>query len=126
GVAANSLWPHTTIATAAVNNLLGGAEPMARSRTAQIVADAAWAGPTPDPRQVTGNRFIDHELLRERGVTAYSARDHDTSGTGSLGHGPDDLELDLFLDEEGARAAALAPRARSTTQSSIRHWGFQS
>src|SRR5690625_2367438 len=99
GVAANCLWPHTTIATAAVNNLLGGAELMARSRTPQIVADAAWAVLTSDPRQVTGNFFIDDELLRERGVTDFSVYAHDTSRSGSIGHGPDDLELDLFLDE---------------------------
>ena len=99
GVAANSLWPHTTIATAAVNNLLGGAELMARSRTPQIVADAAWAVLTSDPRQVTGNFFIDDELLRERGITDFSVYAHDASRPGSIGHGPEDLELDLFLDE---------------------------
>ncbi len=42
-MASNALWPRTTIATAAVNNLLGGAEMMATSRTPEIMADAAHA-----------------------------------------------------------------------------------
>src|SRR5699024_12799782 len=98
GVAANSLWPHTTIATAAVNNLLGGAELMARSRTPQIVADAAWAVLTSDPRQVTGNFFTDDELLRERGGTDFSVYAHDTSRSGAIGLGPDALDRDLSRD----------------------------
>src|SRR5699024_11000241 len=52
-----------------------------------------------DARQVTGNFFIDDELLRERGITDFSVYAHDASRSGSIGHGPDDLELDLFLDE---------------------------
>lgn len=99
GVAANSLWPRTTIVTAAVNNLLGGAELMARSRKPEIVSDAAWTILTSDPREVTGNFFIDEDVLRDAGVTDFSVFAHDPSRAGSVGHGPDDLELDLFLDE---------------------------
>ena len=47
----------------------------------------------------TGNFFIDDELLRERGITDFSVYAHDASRPGSIGHGPEDLELDLFLDE---------------------------
>ena len=59
GIAANSLWPRTTIATAAVANLLGGDEMVARSRTPEIMADSAHAILTRDPRECTGNFFID-------------------------------------------------------------------
>ena len=41
-VAVNALWPRTTIATAAIKNLLGGEAMMARSRRPEIIADAAW------------------------------------------------------------------------------------
>lgn len=99
GVAANSLWPRTTIATAAVNNLLGGEQLMARSRKPEIMAEAAWAILTSDPRKVTGKFFIDDEVLQAQGVTDFSVYAHDPSRSGSVGHGPDDLELDLFLDE---------------------------
>jgi citronellol/citronellal dehydrogenase len=63
GVAANALWPRTVIATAAVQNLLGGDEVMAKSRTAEIVADAAYAILTQPSRECTGNCFIDDEVL---------------------------------------------------------------
>lgn len=99
GVAANSLWPRTTIATAAVNNLLGGEQLMARSRKPEIMAEAAWVILTSDPREVTGNFFIDDDVLAAQGVTDLSAYAHDASKPGSVGHGPNDLELDLFLDE---------------------------
>ena len=73
GVAANSLWPRTTIATAAVNNLLGGEQLMARSRKPEIMAEAAWVILTSGPREVTGNFFIDDEVLAAQGVTDLSA-----------------------------------------------------
>lgn len=98
GVAANSLWPRTTIATAAVANLLGGEEMIARSRTPEIMSDAAWSILTRDPREVTGNFFIDDEVLAGEGITDLSVYAHDESKSGTVGHGPDDLELDLFLD----------------------------
>ena len=63
GVAANGLWPRSVIATAAVQNLLGGDEVMAKSRTPEIVADAAYAILTQPSRECTGNLFIDDEVL---------------------------------------------------------------
>lgn len=98
GVAANSLWPRTTIATAAVANLLGGEEMVARSRTPEIMSEAAWSILTSDPREVTGNYFIDDEVLAGEGITDLSVYAHDESKSGTVGHDPDDLELDLFLD----------------------------
>lgn len=90
GIAANSLWPRTLIATAAVQNLLGGDEAMAKSRTPQIVADAAHVILTRDPRSCTGNFFIDDEVLASEGVTDLSK------------YGPplEQLDIDLFLDKE--------------------------
>jgi len=63
GVAANGLWPRSVIATAAVQNLLGGDAVMAKSRTPEIVADAAYAILTQPARECTGNLFIDDEVL---------------------------------------------------------------
>ena len=89
GIAANSLWPRTTIATAAVANLLGGQEMVARSRTPEIMAEAAHAVLTRDPVQCTGNFFIDDDVLAAEGVTDFSV----------YGGPQEQLELDIFLDE---------------------------
>jgi citronellol/citronellal dehydrogenase len=89
GIAANSLWPRTMIATAAVRNLLGGDAAMARSRKVEIMGDAAYAIITRDSRGCTGNFFIDDEVLAEEGVT-------DLSGY-SVGDGSE-LVTDIFLD----------------------------
>jgi citronellol/citronellal dehydrogenase len=89
GIGANCLWPRTIIATAAVQNLLGGDEAMARARTPEIVADASQAILVRDPRSCTGNAFIDDEVLAEAGITdldRYVARDDA------------DLTLDIFVD----------------------------
>ena len=88
GVGANALWPRTLIATAAVQNLLGGDEAMAMSRTPAIVADAARVILERDPRTATGNAYIDDEVLAEAGITdlaPYKA-------------GEGELALDLFVD----------------------------
>jgi len=63
GIAFNSLWPRTIIATAAIQNLLGGDEAMARSRRPEIMADAAYEVFTRPARECTGNFFIDEDLL---------------------------------------------------------------
>lgn len=68
GVGVNALWPKTTIATAAVEMLLG-AESSANSRKPEICADAAYSILIKDPRKVTGNFFIDEEVLIKEGVT---------------------------------------------------------
>ncbi|HLY34709.1 MAG TPA: NAD(P)-dependent oxidoreductase [Jatrophihabitantaceae bacterium] len=69
GIAANCLWPRTLIATAAIQNVVGGAEGMAGSRTPEIVADAAHAILVQPARECTGNTFIDEDVLRAAGVT---------------------------------------------------------
>jgi len=68
GIAVNSLWPLTTIATAAVQNLLGGSEMVNRSRTPAIMGDAAYVILTQPSRQVTGQFFVDEHVLRAVGV----------------------------------------------------------
>ena len=90
GIAANSLWPRTTIATAAIANLLGGDEAVAGSRTPEIMSDAAYAVLVRDPRSCTGNFFLDDEVLAEEGVT-------DLSGYRAVPNGGP-LMADLFLD----------------------------
>jgi citronellol/citronellal dehydrogenase len=84
GVRANCLWPRTLIATAAVQNLLGGDAAVARSRTPDIVADAAHAILTGSD---TGSCFIDDELVGGDLDRYRAARD-----------GGGELQMDLFLD----------------------------
>jgi citronellol/citronellal dehydrogenase len=72
GIAVNSLWPLTTIDTAAVRNVLGGDSLAKVSRTPEIVADAAIAILKRPSRECTGNFFIDEEVLRAEGVTDFS------------------------------------------------------
>jgi citronellol/citronellal dehydrogenase len=71
GIGVNALWPRTAIATAAIENLLGGAPLVARARRPAIVADAAHAILTRSSRDTTGRFFIDDEVLREAGVTDF-------------------------------------------------------
>lgn len=68
-IGANALWPKTTIATAAVENLLGGDFLIQRSRTPEIVADAAFHILKRPSYQCTGNFFIDEEVLAAEGIT---------------------------------------------------------
>ncbi|HZA51839.1 MAG TPA: NAD(P)-dependent oxidoreductase [Myxococcaceae bacterium] len=72
GVAVNALWPRTIIATAAVQNLLGGDDSIRASRKPEIVADAAHVILTRESRSCTGNFFIDEDVLRSAGVTDFS------------------------------------------------------
>ena len=72
GIAANALWPRTTIATAAVENLLGGEQMVAASRTPDIMGDAAHWVLTQPARACTGNFFIDDEVMARAGVTDLS------------------------------------------------------
>lgn len=72
GVAFNALWPKTAIATAAVQNLLGGDAAMKKCRTADIMADAAHAILSKPSRECTGNFFVDEAVLRDEGVSDFS------------------------------------------------------
>ena len=72
GIAVNALWPRTTIATAAIKNLLGGDAAMRGSRKPAIMGDAAYAILTKPSRDVTGKFFIDDEVLAAEGKTDLS------------------------------------------------------
>ncbi len=81
GIAFNALWPRTAIATAAVQNLLGGADAMRGSRKPEIMADAAHAIFLRPSRACTGNFFIDDEVLASTGKTDLSEYAVDPSAT---------------------------------------------
>ncbi len=72
GIAANCLWPRTTIATAAVKNILGGEEMMLKSRKPEILADAAYYILSKNSKETTGNFFLDDEVLAKEGITDLS------------------------------------------------------
>jgi citronellol/citronellal dehydrogenase len=72
GIACNTLWPRTAIATAAVKNLLGGDAVMNMSRTPEIMADAAYTILTSDSRQTTGQFYLDDEVLASTGTVDMS------------------------------------------------------
>src|SRR5215475_15270368 len=73
GIACNSLWPRTTIATAAVEFALGGPQMLRRSRKPEIVADAAHVILSRPARECTGQFFIDDSVLYESGVRDFAA-----------------------------------------------------
>ena len=92
GIAANTLWPRTTIATAAVQFALGGERMMRASRTPEIYADAAYEVLTKPSREYTGQTLIVEDVLEAAGVTDFS-RYAAVPGT------PDsELFPDIFLD----------------------------
>jgi citronellol/citronellal dehydrogenase len=91
GIAVNSLWPLTAIDTAAIRNLLGGATVAAMSRSADIMADAAYAIFNRPSREATGNFYIDEEVLRAEGVTDFSVYAPDARGP---------LAADFFVPDE--------------------------
>lgn len=89
GIGVNALWPRTTIATAAVRNILGGDALIRMSRHPAIVADAAAAILSRSPKECTGNFFIDEEVLRAAGITDFTRYAVDPSAP---------LQPDLFLE----------------------------
>jgi citronellol/citronellal dehydrogenase len=89
GIASNALWPRTMIATAAVQNLLGGDAAMAVSRKPQLYADAAYAVVTRPSRECTGNTFLCEDVLAEEGVTDFDAYAYVPGAT---------PQVDLFVD----------------------------
>jgi citronellol/citronellal dehydrogenase len=88
GIAANALWPRTTIATAAVQNLLGGDSLIRQSRWPAIVADAAAIILSQDPKETTGQFFLDETVLRENGIKDFKQYAVDPTT---------DLAPDLFI-----------------------------
>jgi citronellol/citronellal dehydrogenase len=89
GIAANSLWPRTTIDTAAIRNVVG-AELAGKSRTPEIMADSAYAILTRPSTEATGNFYIDDEVLGEEGVTDFAKY--------RLCEREEDLQLDFWVE----------------------------
>jgi len=104
GIAVNALWPRTTIATSAIRNLLGGDEVVRRSRTPDIVADAAHAVFAMPARSFSGNFLIDDSFLATQGVTDFERYQVDPTQP---------LQADFFVPEDRPPPAgvSLAPRA---------------
>jgi citronellol/citronellal dehydrogenase len=91
GVASNALWPRTLVATAAVQNLLGGDEAMRRARTPDVYADAAYHVLTRPSREYTGQELLCEDVLVASGVSDLSRYAH--AGADA------ELAVDLFVDE---------------------------
>ncbi|WP_348675616.1 NAD(P)-dependent oxidoreductase [uncultured Abyssibacter sp.] len=100
GIAFNTLWPRTTIATAAVANLLGGDSLVAMSRTPEIMGDAAHAILTRPAREFTGQHCMDDLVLYEAGVRDFSGYQVDPAATR--------LAPDLFVPDSLPPPADLA------------------
>jgi len=101
GIAVNALWPRTTIATSAVNNLLGGEALMRASRKPAILADAAHMIFCRDARALTGQFLIDDTFLAANGVTEFDVYRVDPSQA---------LEVDFFVPDDSAAPASLGPQ----------------
>jgi len=90
GIAFNALWPRTTIATAAIANVVGGQVAMTHCRKPEIMADAAYVIVTQPAREFTGNFCIDETLLARHGVTDFASYAVDPGKP---------LLADLFVDD---------------------------
>src|SRR5450631_1288262 len=89
-IAANALWPRTTIATAAIKNLLGGDAIMRMSRKPAILAEAAYRV-FHKPKSFTGNFLIDDTFLAGEGVTDFDQYRVDPSQP---------LQVDFFVPDD--------------------------
>ncbi|HEX9336638.1 MAG TPA: NAD(P)-dependent oxidoreductase [Pseudonocardiaceae bacterium] len=90
GIAANCLWPRTTIATAAVQNLIGGDTVMAVSRRPEIMADAAHCVLTRPAAEYTAQTLVDEDILRASGVSDFARYRYE-------GAVEEQLQTDIFL-----------------------------
>jgi citronellol/citronellal dehydrogenase len=103
GIAVNALWPRTLIATAAVQNLLGGEEMMRHGRKPEIVADAAYGVFAKPSRQFTGRFLIDDNFLAENGVRDFDHYRVDPT---------QDLVPDFFVPDDIPPPQMHSPDAR--------------
>jgi citronellol/citronellal dehydrogenase len=103
GIAVNALWPRTTIATAAIKNLLGGDAIMRASRTPEILADAAYLIFQKPSREFSGNFLIDDTFLVSEGITDLNRYRVDPSVA---------LQPDFFVPEEPSAPVSLGPLNR--------------
>ncbi len=104
GIAVNALWPRTTIATAAIKNILGGDVLMRRSRSADILADAAYRIFLKPARSFSGNFLIDDTFLAGEGVTDFECYRVDPS---------EPLAPDFFVPDDSKPPAGVSLAART-------------
>ncbi|MBK1622749.1 SDR family oxidoreductase [Afifella marina] len=100
GIAVNALWPRTTIATAAIKNVVGGDAMMRASRKPDILADAAWRIFQKPSREFTGNFLIDDTFLAGEGVSDFDHYRVDPTVA---------LQPDFFLPDDSQPPASLKP-----------------
>ena len=112
-VGVNSLWPLTSIDTAAVRFALGGDAMAADSRSVEIMADAAYAILARPAQQCSGNFFIDEEVLREEGVTDFSAYAPGAAGK--------PLQTDFFVPDAVLKRTSDAAQAGLLSHRSLPH-----
>ncbi|MGB6537328.1 MAG: NAD(P)-dependent oxidoreductase [Xanthobacteraceae bacterium] len=105
GIAVNALWPRTVIATAAIQNLLGGEARMRQARKPEIMADAAYAIFNTPARELTGRFLIDDTFLAQHGVADFERYRVDPS---------EPLAQDFFLPDD------IAPPPNVNT---VETWG---
>src|SRR6185295_14322412 len=103
GIAVNALWPRTTIATAAIRNLLGGDAIMRRSRKPEIVADAAYLVFQKPAKTFTGQFLIDDTFLAAEGI-----RDFDTYRVDPT----QPLQQDFFVPESATPPPGVSLAAK--------------
>src|SRR6266705_3662318 len=103
GIAVNALWPRTTIATAAIKNILGGDVLMRRSRSADILADAAYRIFLKPARSFSGNFLIDDVFLAAEGVTDFEQYRIDPNQP---------LALDFFVPDDSKPPPGVSVAAR--------------
>lgn len=100
GIAVNALWPRTTIATAAIKNIIGGDKMMLQSRSPDILADAAYEIFTSPAREFTGQFVIDDTFLASRGTTDFDQYRIDPSQS---------LAPDFFVPDDSIAPSDLGP-----------------
>jgi citronellol/citronellal dehydrogenase len=102
-IAVNALWPRTTIATAAIKNLLGGDAIMRMSRTPEILAEAAYRI-FHKPKSFTGNFLIDDTFLAGEGVSDFDRYRVDPSQP---------LQVDFFVPDDLPPPAGVSLKAKN-------------
>jgi len=102
-IAVNALWPRTTIATAAIKNLLGGDAIMRMSRTPEILAEAAYRL-FQKPATFSGNFLIDDTFLASEGVTDFDRYRVDPSQP---------LQVDFFVPDRIPAPAGVSLKAKA-------------
>lgn len=98
GIAVNALWPRTTIATAAIANIVGGGDMMRKSRKPEIMADAAHVVLTKPAREFTGQFCIDDSVLYEAGERDFDKYRMDPAV---------DLQQDFFVPDDSEPPVSL-------------------